>query len=222
MKLFLINKSSTIKEALKKIRINGKGFLVVHSEKKFFGTLTDGDLRNALLKNKKLNSRIKQIYNTKPIIFADTKIPNNYKIKLLIKKKGIEFIPVINNKKIIKKIITLESLDVKKISKQKKIKNKVVIMSGGMGKRLYPFTKVLPKPLIPVNDKPIIQHIIDNFKKFGVREFIFSLNYKANLIKSYLLDNIQNEKFQFEIEDKPLGTAGSLSLIKKKSRVILF
>ena len=91
-------------------------------------------------------------------------------------------------------------------------------MSGGMGKRLYPFTKILPKPLIPVNDKPIIQHIIDNFKKFGANEFIFSLNYKANLIKSYLLDSMKSENFKFVLEKKPLGTAGSLKLMQNMVR----
>ena len=220
MRLFLIALNSNIKLALNKIRKNGKKFLIVHSNNKFCGTLTDGDLRYALLQNKTLKSPIEGIFNTNPVIFSLSNIPNNLEIKKLMKKKGIEFIPVIDENNFIKKIITYESLE-KKIKKKKevnKLKNKIVIMSGGMGKRLYPFTKILPKPLIPVNDKPIIQHIIDNFKKFGANEFIFSLNYKANLIKSYLLDSMKSENFKFVLEKKPLGTAGSLKLMQNMVR----
>ena len=91
----------------------------------------------------------------------------------------------------------------------------VVIMAGGKGTRLEPFTKVLPKPLIPVNDKPIINHIIDRFLAVGVKEIYITINYKAKIIKAYFEELETNYKINFIEEKKPLGTAGSLGLIEE-------
>ena len=90
-----------------------------------------------------------------------------------------------------------------------------IIMAGGKGTRLEPFTDLLPKPLIPVNKKPVIEHIIKNFENYGVKKFILSINYKAQILKAYFNELKPSYKLKFIYENKPLGTIGSLSKIKK-------
>jgi NDP-sugar pyrophosphorylase family protein len=92
----------------------------------------------------------------------------------------------------------------------------VVIMAGGQGTRLAPFTSILPKPLVPIGDRPVIEHIMDRFAAFGCDRFVISLNYKASLIKAYLADEDLPCAIEFVDEDRPLGTGGSLSLMRDK------
>jgi NDP-sugar pyrophosphorylase family protein len=94
--------------------------------------------------------------------------------------------------------------------------NHVVIMAGGKGERLDPFTKILPKPLIPFGDKPIIERIMDNFNKYGFVNFILTLNYKKELIKMYMRENQFPYNVEWIEEDDYLGTAGSLGHLKDK------
>ena len=90
----------------------------------------------------------------------------------------------------------------------------VVINAGGRGTRLDPFTRVLPKPLIPVGDLPIIEHIMQRFEKYGCTEFYVIVNYKKELIKTYFKEAENRYNVTFIDEDKPLGTGGGLSLLK--------
>jgi NDP-sugar pyrophosphorylase family protein len=92
----------------------------------------------------------------------------------------------------------------------------VVIMAGGKGTRLDPFTRILPKPLIPIGDKPIIELIMEKFVEYGIKHFIVSLNHKARMVKSYFEEAKRAFRIQYVIEDKPLGTAGALRLLAKK------
>ena len=92
----------------------------------------------------------------------------------------------------------------------------VIIMAGGKGTRLYPYTKVLPKPLIPIGDIPIMERIINKFRDYGAEKFFATVNYKKGMIKSYFAENQMDFTIDYVEEDKPLGTAGSLSLIKEQ------
>ena len=102
------------------------------------------------------------------------------------------------------------------------LKLPVVIMAGGEGTRLAPFTKILPKPLMPMGDKPIIEVIINRFYDYGCNDFYLSLNYKSNIIKAYFSDFEHKYKINYILENKPLGTAGSLYLLKKKIKKTFF
>ena len=222
-KNFTITEYKTIREALIKINKNlHKCLIVVDKNNKLKGTITDGNIRRAFLAGKTLENNIKKVYSKKNVIFIKEK---NYSLNEAKKKLTknyhqtyIGIIPIINKEKKIVDFFTKDSIK-DSINPVKQI-NPVVIMAGGKGLRLKPFTEVLPKPLIPIGNKTAIDHIIDNFKDNGFNKFIFSINYKSKLIKAYIqeLKNKKRINSYFVNEKKPLGTAGSLSLLKNKLR----
>ncbi len=208
---FLIKPNKTIKEALQLIQKNShRCLVVVNDKKKLLGTLSDGDIRGALLENRKLHDKIAPFYNRNAKFIIKNNLDKD-KISGLLKK--FDIIPVINEDKTIQDII----LPGKEKNKNEKLKVPVVIMAGGKGTRMHPITKILPKPLIPLNDKPIISHIIESFSDSGIKRFIVSINYKSEIIKAYFKENKDELKISFLEEKIPLGTIGPLSLLKKKS-----
>lgn len=218
MKLFkknlLVNDKITIKNALSLITKSGKKCLVIADKKlSLLGTLSDGDLRNAILKHNNLNKSIKTIYNKYPFYIKDINIKEAKLKKIFITKK-YALIPIVNKQKRILDIILWDEI----FNENNKLnKNfKTIIMAGGKGTRLYPFTSVLPKPLIPINGKPVIQIIIEKLNYYGINNFNISLNYKANVLKAFFSEIKSNNKFKFIEETKPLGTIGSIKLMKFK------
>jgi len=217
---FYIKETDSIKKASNKMSNFGLRCLVVLDINDFYlGTLSSGDIRKSVIKGVKINESIKNIYQKKSYFLKKGK----YKIKnfnsTLIKKK-IDIIPVINDKNKIYNIISQDnSVSRKKIhTKSKQKKNySVLIMAGGKGNRLAPFTHVLPKPLIPINKKTLIEHILDELKKNGVRNISFAVNYKSKTLISFLEETKKNYfKISFVKEQKPLGTIGILKKIYKK------
>jgi NDP-sugar pyrophosphorylase family protein len=104
-----------------------------------------------------------------------------------------------------------------RLEQKKKVENvEVIIMAGGKGTRLYPYTKILPKPLIPIGDVPILERIINRFYDYGLTEYYLTINYKKEMIKSYFNEAHVPYHLHYIEEDKPLGTAGSIKLIDKK------
>ena len=144
-----INETSTIKLAFNKMSINGfKTLIVVNNNNKFLGMLSDGDIRKNILKNQNLNKKINNIYNKSPIYLKDNY--NYHKLQKIFVDKKIDLIPIIDEKNIIEIIHWNEVLINNNKQKFNEIDLPVVIMAGGQGKRLNPFTKVLPKPMIPL------------------------------------------------------------------------
>jgi len=221
-KNFLSDDSITIKVALELINKNGKKCLIIcDSKRRLKGILSDGDIRKNILKGIKITSSIKKIYNKRPITINEDNITHN-KLLNLFKINFIDAIPVIDSKKFIKKIYTWDDILNNKInhnSKVKKIKkSEVVILSGGYGERLKPFTQILPKALIPIDGVSIIEQIISTFNKYGISDFNIITNYKSQIIQSFLKHSNKYKKnnIKFYVENKPLGTAGGLSLLKDK------
>ncbi len=223
-KNFFSNENITIKTAINLINKNGKKCLVIcDKKKKLKGILSDGDIRKSILKGSQIYDKIKNIYNKKPITIYEEKI--SYKKLLnLFKVNFIDAIPVIDEKKIIKKIFTWDDILKNNFTnkiKQKKIPHtEIVILSGGIGERLKPFTNILPKALIPIDGISIIEQIILNFNKYGINNFNIIINYKSQIIKSFLKEsvNFKKNKITFIQEKKPLGTAGGLSILKKSMK----
>ncbi len=219
MKKVIIYPTASIKEALEKLDKQQVGTLIVESKVgKFLGTLSNGDLRRAILRTKNISQKISSFYNKKATFFIKNQFSVTKIEKILVKEK-FDFIPILSPSMKVIKLFELK--DCNKKSQKKKIsgkinKVKVVIMAGGLGTRLEPFTSILPKPLIPINGKPIIRHIIESLKSGGIKNFWITLNYKSILLKSYFKEIKSKEKINFTEEKKPLGTVGSVKLIEKK------
>lgn len=214
-------KNISIKNALKLIDKTGKKCLIIiDKKKKLLGTLTDGDLRRCILKKFNLNKKIVNIFNPNPKFLFEKNYSQEFLKKYFIKKR-LDLIPVVNKNMNVIKIITWDQV-LGKVNFKKKINLPVVIMSGGQGTRLMPFTSILPKPLIPINNKAVIQHIIDNFVEFGCKDFSVITNFKSKIIQSYFEELKTKYKVRIIKEKSPLGTAGGLSLLRiKKTPLII-
>lgn len=215
MKDITISLSSTIIDALKKLdKTAEKVLLVVDELNRLLGTITDGDIRRYILKVGKIDGFVQDCYYKYPTFVYEDEY-NIEKIKKLMVDKSIEVIPILNRSNQVVEYIKWKDIFGKpKEIAVEKMDIPVVIMAGGRGTRLYPFTKVLPKPLIPLGDKPIIEHIIDNFLSFGIKKFYITLNYKADMIQAYFNGIEKDYDIEFIKEEDFLGTAGSLYYLR--------
>ncbi|MDP7195889.1 MAG: sugar phosphate nucleotidyltransferase, partial [SAR202 cluster bacterium] len=172
MKNLFIQSNKTIKDALKQLnKVGEKCLVVVNNDEKYLGTLSDGDLRKSILKGESLKDTIENIYNMQSTFLIEGKYTNK-KIKKIFLKYKFDLIPIINSSREIVKILFWEKVfNKEKTYKVEALSVPVVIMAGGKGTRLEPFTKILPKPLVPVHEKPIIEHIIERFTELGCNDF---------------------------------------------------
>ncbi len=188
--------------------------IVVDDRERVLGVVTDGDLRRAIINNIDFNTPVKTVMNANPVTLP---FPVDRKRALkLMQKRLIKHIPVINDQRQVVDIVFWNTLIDNSRESPRYKDNPVVIMAGGKGTRLDPFTRILPKPLIPVGDKPIIEIIMDRFGSYGFHNFIISLNYKAEMIKMYFAENLNGYRIDYIQEKEFLGTAGSLTLAKEK------
>ena len=211
-RIHTVLESSSIRSALVKINKSGiRGVIVTNKNRELLGVITDGDLRKHLIKKNILDKKVKFFLNRKPLFMTKDKI-NKLNLKNIFLDKRINFIPILSKNKKLLEIVTLEET----FSKDNLHYNKlpVVIMAGGEGKRLLPLTKVLPKPLLPISGKPMLESVMQQFEKQDYNNFLISIHYKANLIRNYF----KNKKYNLSFfkEKSKLGTAGSLRLMKKK------
>lgn len=215
LQMFLTFPQTNVVEALKKIDDNSKGILfVVDNKRKLLGVITDGDIRRWLIKTGKLQGTVEHIMNKNPKVMyrKDVAMAKDFMVK-----QAITALPVVNAKGIISDILFRETILESANELAASLSEvPVVIMAGGKGTRLYPYTKVLPKPLIPIGDIPIMERIINKFRDYGAEKFFATVNYKKGMIKSYFAENQMDFTIDYVEEDKPLGTAGSLSLIKEQ------
>ena len=217
MKNLIVDKNISIIKAMKKLNESGqKGLIIVEDENLLMGTLTDGDIRKAILNGANISNSIDLIYNRKPTFLVEGAFSLEDVKKIFLERK-FDLIPVVDKKG--KHVDTLfwEKIFKKNRNKSKeKINVSVVIMAGGKGSRLAPFTNILPKPLVPVHNKPIIEHIIDRFYEFGCNNFYMTVNYKARILKAYFDELQPDYNMSFVDESEPLGTAGCLRLLNGK------
>ena len=217
MKDITIHPQATIKEAMEALdKTAERVLLVVDDGQVLIGTLTDGDIRRYILKGGELSGTIQSAYQTNPIFVFQ----NNFdlgEIKRILTKNKIEMVPVLNqNRKVVDFITWTTTFGNDKNPERKKLDVPVVIMAGGSGTRLEPFTRVLPKPLIPVGNKPVIDHIIDKFREYGISEFYLTIHHMSKIIRGYFEEKAPDYSIGFAEEDEPRGTAGSLKLLADK------
>lgn len=211
-----ISTGMSIKEAMRQMDNAGeKTLFVVDDKKKLLGSLTDGDIRRWILKEGRLDEKVETACNSNPLFVKEPYDLGN--VKKLMLKKAVEGIPVVDNdKKLIEVLLWRDILGDTRKPVVRKLGVPVVIMAGGKGTRLDPFTRILPKPLIPIGEKTIIDLIMDKFSAYGVDRFYITINHKARMIKSYFEETNDRYKIEYIEEEKPLGTAGSLRFLKEK------
>ncbi|MBH1942475.1 NTP transferase domain-containing protein [Mobilitalea sibirica] len=210
VKDFLIDEECTMIEAMKLLDKVAKKVLFVVKDEQFVAAITDGDIRRWILRKGNLDAKVKDIANYEPKYIYEK---DKYKAKEYMRKNFIEAVPVLNNDKDIVSVILLNDGTIKK---KKTLNLPVIIMAGGLGTRLYPYTKILPKPLIPIGEIPIVEHIMNRFHENCSNEFYLVINHKKNMIKAYFGETEKDYKVNYVEETKPLGTGGGLSLLKGK------
>ena len=219
---YQISDAENIREAIKHLDIGGIGFItIIDKGKKVRGIITDGDFRRAILKGISLDSNVLDIAN-KDFSFVEGNYSEKEVINLFL-KRNIFIIPVLKEGRLFAILHRGDyELAQKFIISNKKRDISVVIMAGGKGMRMKPFTNILPKPLIPIGEQSILEVIMDRYSLFFNANFFISVNYKANVIKAYL-DEFKNKyDFSFIDEDKPLGTGGALQFLKNKIKGPVF
>ena len=214
-KQVLVKPDMLLKEALKQMdKAALQVLIVVDDEDKLLGIVTDGDIRRAIINGIDFKEPVSSIMTKNPITMPYSG-DKNEALKLM-KKYVLRHIPVIDREnKVVGLVLWKDFLKDGKVAYSSK-DTLVIIMAGGKGVRLDPFTKILPKPLIPIGEKPVIELIMDNFRKYGFNKFLISLNYRAGMIKMYFSENPNNYQIDYVEEKKFLGTVGALSLIKSK------
>ncbi len=206
-----ISPDVSIEEAARKVAEGGEKIaLVVDSDFRLLGVFVDGDLRRALLKHIPITRPVKEVMTRAPRVCYSYELDAALKAKEMMLEHRLEHIPVLDEEgRLVDLYLWRDFFARPKLDTT----HRVVIMAGGKGSRLDPFTKILPKPLIPIGDKPIVEHIMERFSSYGYRHFVLSVNYRADMIKMYFMDN-RSYVIDYVQEDNPLGTAGSLSLMK--------
>ena len=201
--------------AIKTINESGTRCLLVVSNNMLVGALSDGDIRRAVLNGSSLDDSIDYFCNKKPFFIEDKNL-KDLDIHQIFLDKKYDIIPIVDKNKIIKDVYFFGDI-FNASNPVAEIRNdtKVIIMAGGLGSRLLPITQDIPKPMLKIDDRPIIQIVIENFYKYGIRDFLISVNHMSEQIISFLGDGSSFDiNIEYIHEDHPLGTCGSLSLIK--------
>jgi len=210
----IISPDASVLFALKQMDQFERKLLLVNDKSRFIGLLSIGDIQRAIINNIDLNASVGSILRSDEYVVAR---PTNTKseIKAMMLQHRAEFMPVVNTEGELHDVLFWEDVfEVKKQEVAAQFNLPVVIMAGGFGTRLKPLTNVLPKPLIPISDKTMLEEIFDRFNQHGSSRFFISVNYKAALIRYYVKSLKLSDEISFFEETKPLGTAGSLSLLK--------
>ncbi|HLO75982.1 MAG TPA: nucleotidyltransferase family protein [Magnetospirillum sp.] len=184
--------------------------LVVDDEKRLIGTISDGDIRRAILRGVGMDGSARDIMNANPKV---ARLNDDRQALIdLMHEKVIRYMPVVDKNG---HVVAIDSLD--RLEHGDRRDNIVVLLAGGLGKRLLPLTQNCPKPMLNVGEKPILQTILEQFIRYGFHRFYISVNYLADQVTQYFGDGSRwGVSIGYIHEDKPLGTAGPLGLLPEK------
>lgn len=210
----LVSPDTTILDTLKMIDKNGKGIaFVVDNNKYLMGTITDGDLRRAALGEEEyaLKDSIKDIYNKNCLyVYQSYSLED---VKKIFSEKAVKCVPVVNEDYEVVSYVDINDLF---YHKEQEKENPVLIMAGGLGTRLKPLTDEVPKPMLHVGGKPILEILIDQFKNKGYKNILISINYKSHIIENYFRNGEDfGVKIKYITENQRMGTAGPIKLAEK-------
>ncbi len=208
-KNIIVSPLCKISKAVEMLQTTDEKIILILEKKKILGTLTDGDIRRAIINNIDFKLPVTKIMNNKPLMMKFRQ-DESFFLEFM-KKNVIRHLPIVNENN---ELVDLKLLD--QFLVKKKYDNWVLLMCGGRGERLSPLTDSIPKPMISIGDKPILEIIIENLIKEGFQNFMISVNYLKDQIKNYFGDGSSKSiRIEYIDEKKKLGTAGSMSLIKK-------
>ena len=210
---YVVSPDITIVDAMQRIdAISGQALVVVDKDNKLLGCASDGDIRRSLIADGKMDKSISEIMNRNPkYVFRGEESD-----RMWSRFSDFRMLPSTDENMHVCGINLRHEPSLAPVSSDALQNVPVVIMAGGKGTRLYPFTKILPKPLIPIGEIPILERIIDRYTNYGMRDFYLTVNYKKSMIRSYFDELCPDYNVHYVEEDKPLGTAGSLKLIQEK------
>lgn len=213
----IVDSSTTLIQTMKLMDEGFTKSLIVFEEERFVGIITNGDLQRAIIAKVSFDTPIIKVVNNTKKCYAHVS-DNRDDIKTWMIEKRAEFMPVLDDEGALVDVIFWDDIISETVveDNREKIDLPVVIMAGGKGTRLKPITNVIPKPLVPVGDKTILEVIMDQFEGIGCHKFYMSVNYKADMMKYYLSQLPHQYDIEFFQEEKPLGTIGSVSLLKGK------
>lgn len=217
----IVSPSASLLDAMKQMDEVKVKILLVFDNEHFEGLITIGDIQRAIIKNIALKEPVSRILNKKKVY--GYKAEGEDSIKEKMRKMRAEVMPILDEQGELVDVWFWSDLFKKTdLTEREKINLPVVIMAGGKGTRLKPITNVIPKPLVPIGDKTILETIMDQFEEIGCTKFYMSVNYKADMMKYYLGQLDHKYDIEFFQEEKPLGTIGSVSLLKGKINMPFF
>ena len=210
----VLTRDSSIKDAIINLSSSSMQIiLVVDENNMLLGVVNDGDIRRGILKGVNVDESINEVINTNPIVVEEDATLDS--VIQIMSSQHFVAVPVVDMNKHVLGLYLISDLITKK-----ERPNKIIIMAGGRGERLLPKTKNCPKPLLPINGKPMLEQIILKARDEGFKHFIISINYLGSMIQEYFGDGSKwNIQIEYLKEDLPLGTAGAISLIKEKPKL---
>lgn len=180
------------------------------------GTLTDGDVRRFLLKGGSIHENVAQVVNRNPKFFYEDNMESSQEYMMA---HVLTALPIVDKNM---RLIRIDRLNSGSVHREIPADVPVIMMAGGLGTRLKPYTEIIPKPLIPIGPKTIAEHILDRFVSYDCKHFYMILNYKKSLIEAYFKDIATYDGLSFVEEPFFMGTAGGIGLLKEQCREDFF
>lgn len=207
-KEILVLPGASIRDVIRVLDKSAKQIvLVVNEGSRLLGTVTDGDIRRGILKGMSLEEPVQRIMNPDPTVAMIDE--GREGILAMMRSTRLHHVPLVDENYC---VMGLETLD--ELIQSRARKNRVVLMAGGLGNRLRPLTDECPKPMLKVGNKPLLETILENFIEYGFHRFYISVNYMADVVKSYFGDGSRwGVYIDYLHEQQQLGTAGALSLL---------
>lgn len=217
---FIVEENTSVFDTMKKINAGATGIAFVCQGLKLCAVVSDGDIRRYILDGGNLERAVYEIAHKEPIFLKEEQ---EDQAPALMRRHFITAVPIVNEQGEIVKIRSFkEEFQDGTPEEKRSLDLPLVIMAGGKGTRLKPYTDILPKPLIPVGEKTITEHIMERFAEYNCRRVIMIVNYKKDFIKAYYKDSEEPRDIVFVEEDTYLGTGGGLGLLTGKMQDTFF